>query len=467
MRRVVNGMRMGMRNVAPALALLLLVFALTACSGSPPAATDGGRTVVAGVMTTPSAAPAPTVAPSLAPDATETAEPARAATVTSSTAVTNTAAISTTATAVVDATFELSRYAGRPGETLSLRADGFAPGETVRLQFMGAVSADAGEFQAGDRGEGSMPALRIPPLPESAHSLVATGATSGRQASRIVSIVGFHPWVVLSLYAPRPGDAFGFRGSEFVPGEQVQVILDGAATPLAAAYADDRGDVRQETLFQATSQTVGKHELQFVSAQSGARLPVTFEVLAYVPIMELTSYAGPPGSVVGFTGRGFAPGETIHAYLEGSNGREEVGTFQADRDGAFANAGQFAIPATAAAEPLTIALQGADSLVPVSQRFGVLNLAPWAGLSAYSGPAGTQIDFHGKGFAVGETVDVLLGKGETATKVASAVTDARGDFQTGPFTIPADARGNQSFTFRGQNSKGEATTEFTVPDMGG
>jgi len=124
------------------------------------------------------------------------------------------------------------------------------------------------------------------------------------------------------------------------------------------------------------------------------------------------------------------------------------------------------VPAGAGGTQLTIGLEGTESRVPVTQRFGVLDLSPWAGLSTYAGPAGTQIAFHGKGFAVGETVDVFLGQGAAPTRVASATADAGGEFQVGPFVIPAEAQGSQTFTFRGQNSKGEATAEFTIPDVG-
>lgn len=426
--------------------VLILVALVVSCSGTP---ASSGTSVVAGAVATPS----PMIADS--PVATTTKAPSELDTPT--TTVTSTPTAGTVLPTVVIVNFELSRYAGRPGDVVSLRGQGFVPYDPVHVEFRQSPSLSAGDAVADGSGEVFVESIRIPMLTEGQHTLVVRGA-SGREVSRVFSVVGFHPWVVLTAYAVHPGEGFGFNGSEFVPGEQIQVFQDGAEQPIATVSADDRGNLAQELLVRATPGLVGKHDLQFVGSTSSVRLPVTFEVLAFVPLVELTSYAGPPGTTVGFNGKGFAPGETVHVYRETDNGRQRLASLGVGDDGSFNNAGQVVVAADSATRVVTLVLEGEQSRVPVGQRFGVLDLAPWGGLSQYSGPAGTEIDLLGKGFAAGETVDIAVG----TEHIASAIADGQGGLHAGPVSIPGGSQGTVSFSFRGQNSKGEATASFTV-----
>jgi hypothetical protein len=226
--------------------------------------------------------------------------------------------------------------------------------------------------------------------------------------------------------------------------------------------ADAFGIVRLQRLFTAKPADVGKHEITLSSADGQRVINLSFEVLPYVPRMELTTYAGRPGTRVGFSGQGFAPGEVIHAYLGEGISRQEVSSFSASSNGDFHDAGFFEISFGSSEGPMPVTLEGEQSHIPVSQKFSVLSLQPWAGLNAYSGASGTLVQFAGKGFAAGETVTISIA-GTTPVKVASATTDTDGSFQgIGPVAIPSDAGSTLTYVFHGEKSGAEATAVFTL-----
>jgi hypothetical protein len=65
---------------------------------------------------------------------------------------------------------------------------------------------------------------------------------------------------------------------------------------------------------------------------SKAEVTLWYQALALEPSAELTAYQGPPGTVVSFTGRGFAGGELVRVHL-GDQGGPELASAAASDDG--------------------------------------------------------------------------------------------------------------------------------------
>lgn len=355
---------------------------------------------------------------------------------------------------------DLRSYAAHPGEALDLTGAGFAPGEAVRLYLADSPSPSLATLTADAQGGVAASAVKVPDLPAGIHTLVAEGEQTGVAVRREFGVVDYTPWVVLSTYALRPGGAVDVSGHDFAPGEEVQVYLDDASSPTLALKSGADGTVSVRAAFAARPEDVGKHRVVLAGASTRTQASATLEVLAYVPKLALTSWAGPPGAGVAFTGEGFAPGETVRVYLEQASSREQVAAFPAGADGAFQGAGAYAVPGEAATGKLRFVAVGDQSRVPVSQDFAVQAPSAWAELSAYSGPAGAPPSFRGKGFAPGEHVEAHLGAANGPV-VGSATADRQGSFDwAGPLALPAGQVGPIRLYVVGAASRTSAEAEY-------
>ena len=355
---------------------------------------------------------------------------------------------------------DLRSYAAHPGEALDLTGAGFAPGEAVRLYLADSPAPSLATLTADAQGGITASAVKVPDLPDGVHTLVAEGEQTGVTVRREFSVVDYTPWVVLSTYALRPGGAVDASGHGFAPGEEVQVYLDDANSPTLALKAGADGTVRVRSVFAARPEDVGKHRVTLAGASTNTQVSATLEVLPYVPKLALTSWAGPPGAGVTFTGEGFAPGETVRVYLERASSRDQVAAFPTGADGAFEGAGAYVVPVEAATGKLRFVAVGDQSRVPVSQDFDVQNPSPWVELSAYSGPAGTPPSFRGRGFAPGEKVEAHLGAANGPI-VGSATADRQGSFDwAGPLALPAGQVGPIRLYVVGAASRTSADAEY-------
>lgn len=361
---------------------------------------------------------------------------------------------------------DLHRYAAHPGELLGLAGTGFAPGETVRIYLADAPAETLGELTADARGAIASQGIPVPAVPAGVRTLVAEGEQTGLAVRREVSIVEHAPWIVLSVYALRPGGSVDVAGHDFAPGEQVKAFLDDGPAPVWTGKADDAGSVVARALFTAGPDGVGKHRLALAGDATRAPVSATFEVLPYVPRLALTSYAGPPGAGVAFDGVGFAPGETVRVFLDRGAQRDQVATITVGASGAFQGMGAYVVPGQAAVGRLHFVAIGDASRVAVSQDYDVQALAPWAELSAYSGAVDAPLSFRGHGFSPGERVDVHLGSPDGPV-LGSAAADSHGALGwSGPLSLaaslPADAGTAASLFFVGASSGSSAQAEYDV-----
>jgi len=348
----------------------------------------------------------------------------------------------------------------RQGAKLKVSAVGFNPQDSLSLMIKGIGGKPL--LQAGaDRGGNLMATeAQLPILPAGDYTLVLQSKDGKRQATRIVSVVARTPWVILDPYAMRPGQSVSFSGYDFIPGDEVKVILDGnSLKPLSKITVNDAGFFGQSAAWTPAAKDVGKHTLTFVS-QHAQPVSVQFEVLTRNPSFGMSTYAGRPGSKVSFNGKGFAPNETIHVLL--GDAQKEVASFDADKDGAFSGAGEITIPLDAQGTRLKVTLLGDQSQVPVSLEFNLLSAEPWVGLSTYAGERSTAVYLDGHGFGPGEEVDVYI-NGQAAP-LAKAQANANGEVDhLGPIAVPAGAgTGRLTFTLKGTQTGAQASVDFTV-----
>ncbi|HEV7963281.1 MAG TPA: hypothetical protein VGP57_12155 [Actinoplanes sp.] len=271
----------------------------------------------------------------------------------------------------------------------------------------------------------------------------------------------------LSAVVGKPGDTVTLSVSGFSPGEDLAVYwgrING--TPSAVLHTDGTGAVSKVPVKVGIS-AVGTTSLVIVGQKSGAAASLPFQVLKLYPSIALKPYAVKAMNPVGFTGKGFVPGERVLVRLNAAGGAPVL-ALQTDQGGAFRSGG-FIVP---------YQLKGAQRLVftgelsgaTVTSSFTVLPYMPMVRTSTYGGSPGTIISFYGSGFGANEAVHVYAakGKGAKGQLVAAFRTDATGAARAvGRYTIPGDAGDSVLFTLVGQRSGGSATVNFKVDNSAG
>jgi hypothetical protein len=129
----------------------------------------------------------------------------------------------------------LSTNQGPPGTSLTVTGSSFQPGEIVNVTFngvqVGAPVADTtGSFQV---------TLKIPQLAPGDYPVQAKGQTSGLTSSATFTVGG--TTVSLSTQSGVAGTTVTANGSGFVPGDSVQLIVNGLL--IDSQTADSNGDV--------------------------------------------------------------------------------------------------------------------------------------------------------------------------------------------------------------------------------
>jgi hypothetical protein len=271
----------------------------------------------------------------------------------------------------------------------------------------------------------------------------------------------------LSAMVGKPGDTVTLSVSGFSPGEDLAVYwgrING--TPSAVLHTDSSGAVSKVPLKVGIS-AVGTTSLVIVGQKSGAAASLPFQVLKLYPSIALKPYAVKAMNPIGFTGKGFVPGERVLVRLNAAGGAPVL-ALQTDQGGAFRSGG-FIVP---------YQLKGAQRLVftgelsgaTITSSFTVLPYMPMVRTSTYGGSPGTIISFYGSGFGANEAVHVYAakGKGAKGQLVAAFRTDATGTARAaGRYTIPGDAGDSVLFTLVGQRSGGSATITFKVDNSAG
>jgi hypothetical protein len=198
-----------------------------------------------------------------------------------------------------------------------------------------------------------------------------------------------------------------------------------------------------------------------------SQIPIstTLTVRPYTPTFELSTYAGPPGSMVSANGKGFGHAETLSLVLgEGGNTSSATPTVTivTKPDGSFHLTQPFRIPDTASGK-LSISIVGEHSVVPVSTTFAVVALAPWISPNPAAGAPGQIIAIDGGGFEPGENVQVATGDVNATSSTVVVVADKNGAFKrAGSLLIPSTDRGRVSIQAVGTRSGVKVTGTYSV-----
>ncbi len=357
----------------------------------------------------------------------------------------------------------LDPYAAKPREEIVFAAGGFRPGETVAV-YLNTLDGEAlAEVAASETGEVAKGRLTLPFAGKGDNVLLFIGRQSRVLAQSKFTVLAYTPYGLLGNYTPQPLQTIDLAGEAFVPGELVLVYLDEVdGEPVASLRADEKGKVAAAQAFSVPLGMEGEHSLIYVGEHSQLPAPATFTVMPLTPSLELTIYAVRPGGWVAFNGRGFAKGETLRAYVGEPKPGAEVSSFQADDEGAFAQAGGFALPYQTSGEAVTLTVVGDASRTPVASELGVIGLEPSGDVSAYYAEPGSEVTFGGYGFGAGEEIAVYAGAGR-GQPVATARADADGSFKgAGPYRLPVEAKDAASFAILGVQTGAEAKVEVKV-----
>ncbi|MFS8498278.1 MAG: hypothetical protein FWJ70_08570 [Micromonosporaceae bacterium] len=281
------------------------------------------------------------------------------------------------------ATVKLSDETASPGDTLTVDAEGFLPGEKVNVYWGRAAGKPAATLEADEHGSISKESVRVGVAPAGQSTLVLVGAKSQSAAVAPFTMLSLYPSAVSQPYAARAGQTITVSGKGFAPGERVLVHLNQATgVPAFVDEADGRGNLAGVT-FKLPFGLKGKQNLILTGEQSRASVSTGFTVMPYQPSARANTYGGLPGTTLTFYVKGFAPNEAVHVYANRSKSSqgELVSAFRVDGKGTASAAGKYVIPGDAQGK-LTLTLVGAKSegtattTVTVDKPDGPVNVPP-------------------------------------------------------------------------------------------
>ncbi len=288
-------------------------------------------------------------------------------------------------------------------------------------------------------------------------TIAITAATAGSYVFNATDAEGHTAIAVLQVLpdlsvkpASGPtGTVVHFVGRGFAANSAVTVSSSlGAACGPPTSTATNGTFVCAYTLPQGQA---GPYTFTATDAQSDSAT-ATFTLAA---ALTVSPSRGPVGTLVTFTGAGFAPGHLVNVTW--AKGLACTGTASAS--------GGFSCSVTIPSVPkATYVFTACDNVVcpaSKSEKFadsatGSYTVVPSLEATPSSGAVGTAVTFSGRGYLASQTVYV----NGTGGNVCSALADAAGAFSCS-YTIPASGAGTYSFT-GASSPKIEANATFTV-----
>jgi hypothetical protein len=364
----------------------------------------------------------------------------------------------------------------RPDMPVAIVGTGFDPGAKIDLVMSTGTGKKAKTTAlataTGDRYGSFYSTIKFPsqgPTADTSTRDITAQQRGGKKVAKAQAqlAAGAAGVAKLSAVVGKPGDTVTLSVAGFSPGEDLAVYwgrING--TPNAVLKTDSSGAVSKVPIKVGIS-AVGTTSLVIVGQKSGAAASLPFQVLKLYPSIALKPYAVKAMNPVGFTGKGFVPGERVLVRLNAAGGAPVL-ALQTDQAGSFRSGG-FIVP---------YQLKGAQRLVftgelsgaTTTSSFTVLPYMPMVRTSTYGGSPGTIISFYGSGFGANEAVHIYAakGKGAKGQLVGAFRTDATGTARAaGRYTIPGDAGDSVLFTLVGQRSGGSATITFKVDNSAG
>ncbi|MGC9668400.1 hypothetical protein ACNTMW_17810 [Planosporangium sp. 12N6] len=364
----------------------------------------------------------------------------------------------------------------RPDVPVTIVGSGFDPGAKIDVVLTTGSGKKAKTTPlataTGDRYGSFYTTIKFPSLGPSADTSSRDITAQQRGGKKVAKTqaqlaAGAAGVAKLSAVVGKPGDTVTLSVTGFSPGEDLNIYWGRiSGTPNAVLHTDAHGAVTKVPIKVGLS-AIGTTSLVIVGQKSGAAASLPFQVLKLYPSIALKPYAVRAMNPVGFTGKGFMPGERVLVRLNSAGGAPILAV-PTDGAGTFRSGG-FIVPyQLKGAQRLVFKgeLSGATSV----SSFTVLPYMPMVRTSTYGGSPGTIISFYASGFGANEAVHVYAAKGKGAKKelVGAFRVDATGSARAaGKYTIPGDAGDAVLFTLVGQRSGGSANITFKVDNSAG
>jgi hypothetical protein len=233
----------------------------------------------------------------------------------------------------------VGKAAGKPGDTATVSARGFRPGEKVNV-YWGRVNGTPAATLTAD-GSGSIGRASVPVgiAPVGPTTLVLVGAKTHTTATAPYQMLGLYPTVLTHPYALRAGKPVSFGGKGFAPHEPILIYLDASrGVPALTATADAGGSF--SVSFVVPFGLKGSNTLTAIGEQSRAATSSGLDILPYNPTAQASTYDALPGTSLAFYASGFAPNEVVLVYAQ----HQLVTAFRVDSKGSASAAGHYVVP---------------------------------------------------------------------------------------------------------------------------
>lgn len=336
-----------------------------------------------------------------------------------------------------------SAYYLPAGYSLTISGTGFAPDEEILFFLNGEILPL--RSRANNFGNFFLAGPFQAPVTPGAATFRAQGASSFAATDATITVGRLYPTVTPTEYWLMPLQSLEFRGSGFMPEEQVMISL-GTST-LGVAQANGFGNFLRTVNAPARS---GPVEYVFTGQTSGAEARLALTVAGLYPNVTAQNYYVAPGAELYVQGAGYLNNENVEIRLNGSL----AATVAAN---AVGNVRQTAVTLPIASGAVEVRMTG---LLSGATAATFISLIPWSPLvlpNTWWSAGGTPLIFSGTGFAPGEGVRVSVNG--TTTVVTPA--DSSGSFNLSglalPFTPPV-AR----YLFTGETSGASASFEIGV-----
>ncbi len=237
------------------------------------------------------------------------------------------------------------KAAGHPGDTATVSATGFGPGEKVNVYWGRVSGPPAATLTADPTGSIHMAAVPVGIAPTGPTTMVLVGQKTHTTATAPYLMLGLYPTTTPHPYAVKAGHSITYTGSGFAPNEPVVVYLNAShGTPALTATADATGHFAVS--FVVPFGLRGAQRLTAMGTQSRATVTSGFTVLPYMPSAQASTYGAMPGTMLTFYANGFAANEVVLVYLGGGQGKagQLVTAFRVDSKGSASSAGQYLVP---------------------------------------------------------------------------------------------------------------------------
>lgn len=240
---------------------------------------------------------------------------------------------------------KINKAAGKPGDSVSLSIRGFGPGETIDV-FWGRVGGTPLTTLTADGSGGIGRAdIKVGVAPTGASTLVLVGRKTKTTATAPFEMLGLYPTVKSSPYALKSGERLSLSAKGFAPEERVLVYINTASgAPAFTANADANGNVG-DVAFEVPFGLKGEQNLTVIGEDTRAVVRGGFQVLAYTPTAEPSTFGGKAGTTISFYVSGFAANERVTVYAGGTDGGggKKVSTFQVNDRGEAEAAGSYKV----------------------------------------------------------------------------------------------------------------------------